>query len=239
MNIKLIELQAKLDLIETAIKNKYNQLMTPIHDVIASIANKHGAVVCGASFRVGFWDEIEIQFSLGFHNDEEDRVDFGSDMSFYYSSRTHELSVNYGTIGSWSKSNIYQIKRVALVADVFANIEYYEEKFESVSVLADCDYRELLNEKYECTRMIDSIKEEDNKKKLEDLEKSLNVGDTIEFDTDKISHSCMLFAGPATVTKICDKTIKVRLSCGLTRMFNKKQILGYISKEILVVKELD
>lgn len=237
MNTKLVELEGKLEFIQTIISTKYKEIMIHVNSIVNEIAEKHNAVVCGSSFRTGLWDEIEIQFSLGFLNDAENRVDFGSDMSFYYSSRTHELSVNYGTIGSWSKSNIYQIKRIALVADVFCNIEYYEEKFKSVSVLADCEYRAWLDDKYECIRMIDSIKEEANKKKLEDLEKSLNVGDTIEFDTDKISHSCMLFAGPATITKICDKTIKVRLSCGLTRMFNKKQILGYISKEVLIVKE--
>ena len=108
MTNEMIAVQANIDMTKELLKTEKNRLIAKLEDIVNKfIVNPHGAMITQRDIRIGLWSETEIHFNIGFYNEAEKRVDFASDAWFEYNTKKNELLVNYGTIGNYTKSNIY------------------------------------------------------------------------------------------------------------------------------------
>ena len=105
MKTKLIELETSKKLLEEVLHTTYTQLINNVEHAINNlIVDSHDAKLLRKWIRND--DKgLYLCFEVGFYNDVEQRIDFGSDVSFYYSVE-RGLEVNYGTIGMYSKKNM-------------------------------------------------------------------------------------------------------------------------------------
>ena len=89
MNARKLELETNKELTRQLIITEREKLLNMIETVIHSrILDKTGAVLTRKEIQLDFRDNIEIMFDLGFYNEDENRIDFGSDSWFCYSSRS-------------------------------------------------------------------------------------------------------------------------------------------------------
>lgn len=240
MENKIIALEAQLEMNNALIKSEYQMLIAQVEEIIKKyITEPYGAVISRKQLRTGLWDEIEILFEVGFHNETENRIDFGSDVWFEYNTKKNELAINYGTIGNYTKSNIYQVKRVNLVAGVFAHINEIEAAFAEVAELANSgNYRAYLEEEYKIESEINQIKKAIKAKELQTIENTLQEGDTLKYSKE-VRWRDQLFnttVGAWTIHRICEKTIKVKSPLyGEVRQFPKERIVALISQGRLMV----
>lgn len=240
MENKIIALEAQLEMNNELIKNEYKTLIAKVEDVIKKfITEPYGAVISRRQLRTGLWDEIEIMFEVGFHNEAENRIDFGSDIWFEYNTKKNELAINYGTIGNYTKSNVYQVKRVNLVAGVFAHINEIEAALAEVAEAANSgNYRAYLEEEYKIESEISQIKKAIKAQQLKEIEYSLKEGDTLKY-SNSVRWRDQLFntnVGAWTIHRICEKTIKVKSPLyGEVRQFPKERIVALISQGYLLV----
>ena len=115
MKTKLIALNAELELIKEEYSVIYDKLISDLDKIINKyFIEPFDAKCIRRWFREDFHLNrgVYINFEIGFYNAEENRVDFGSDIWFEYCTAEGQLKVNYGTCGSYSKADIYQVKRV-------------------------------------------------------------------------------------------------------------------------------
>lgn len=240
MENNLIALEAQLEMNNELIKSEYQILIAQVEDIIKKfITDPYGAVISRRQLGRGLWDEIEIMFEVGFHNNAENRIDFGSDVWFRYSTKENELAVNYGTIGNYTKSNIYQVKRVNLVAGVFAHINEIEAALANVAEIANSgNYRAYIEEEYKIESEISQIKKTIKAQQLKEIEYSLKEGDTIKY-SNSVHLRDQLFntnSGAWTIHRICEKTIKVKSPLyGDIKQFPKERIVALISQGYLMV----
>lgn len=240
MNTQVELLQADLEMTTAAINVEQEKLHNMIEEILMnSIVRAHDARITRKRIQSGFNEEIEIIFEIGFWNSEENRIDFGSDMWGEYSTRTNEVSLNYGTCGTYSKQDEYQVRRAMLIADFWSKIEEIEKCFAEVVAKADV-YLSLENKLYDITFKMDKIKEQDRESEIQAIEQQLSIGDILEYD-ESIYPRFRLFYAPTDtwcVTKVCDKTIKITCEeTKVVRYLNKKHILNLIhSQKIKVIK---
>lgn len=240
MENKIIALEAQLEMNNELIKSEYQTLIVKVEDIIKKfITEPYGAVITRKQLRTGLWDEIEIMFEVGFHNDEENRIDFGSDVWFEYNTKKNELAVNYGTIGNYTKSNIYQVKRVNLVASVFAHIIEIEAALAEIAEIANSgNYRAYLKEEYKIESEISQIKKTIKAQQLKEIEYSLKEGDTLKYSKDARWKDQLFNTSSKawTIHRICEKTIRVKSPIyGEVRQFPKERIVALISQGYLMV----
>ena len=240
MENKIIALEAQLEMNNELVKSEYRTLIALVEATIKEyITDPYGAVLTRKQLRTGLWDEIEIMFEVGFHNVEENRIDFGSDVWFEYNTKKNELAINYGTIGNYTKSNIYQVKRVNLVAGIFANIAAIESAFAAIAERANSGkYREYLQEEYKIEAEISQAKKTLKAQQLKAIEYSLKEGDAVKY-SKSVRCRDQLFntnSGAWTIHRICEKTIKVKSPLyGEVRQFPKERIIALISQGYLLV----
>lgn len=163
----------------------------------------------------------------------------GSEVWFEYNTKQNELTVNYGTIGNYTKSNIYQVKRVNLVAGVFSHINEIESALAEVAGIANSgNYRAYVEEKYRIESEISQIKKAIKAQQLRKIEYSLKEGDTLKY-SNSVRWRDQLFnteAGAWTIHRICEKTIKVKYPLyGEVRQFPKERIVALINQGLLLV----
>lgn len=243
MENKIIALEAQLEMNNELIKSEYNTLIAKVEDVIKKfITEPYGAVISRRQLRAGIRDAIGIMFEVGFRNEAENRIDFGSDVWFEYNTKQNELTVNYGTIGNYTKSDIYQVKRVNLVAGVFANIDEIEAALEEVAEIANSsNYRAYLEEEYRIESEISQVKKAIKAQQLKEIEYSLKEGDTLKY-SNSVRWRDQLFnteAGAWTIHRICEKTIKVKHPLyGDVKQFPKERIVTLIDQGLLLVNSV-
>lgn len=240
MENKIIALEAQLEMNNELINSEYHSLITKVEDIIKKfITEPHGAIISRRLLRIGFRDTIEIVFEVGFHNEAENGLDFGSDVFFEYNTEKNELAVQCGTIGNYTKSNIYQIKRVNLIAGVFAHINEIEAAFAEVAEIADSgNYRTYIEEEYKIESEIRQIKKAIKDQQLKEIAYSLKEGDTLKH-IDTIRRKQQIFDttnGAWTIYRICEKTIKIKSPIsGEVRQFPKERIVALINQGYLMV----
>lgn len=243
MENRMVELKSQVERVNELIHSEYDRLMEKVVAVIEKfITNPHEASICRKQLRFGLRDEFEINFEVGFYNPEESRIDFGSDVWFEYNSKDRTLRVNYGTIGYYDKTAIYQIRRVNMISEVFAHIEDIEAAFQAIAEEAAGNYRSYHDEKYHYEAEIQSLENQQKAEALKTLEYSLKEGDILKYDETKVRYGSQLFktrAGGWIIQKICNKTIKLKDPFwNEIRQFPKEQIISLIyNKSIMVNPE--
>ena len=243
MTNEMIAVQANIDMTKELLKTEKNRLIAKLEDIVNKfIVNPHGAMITQRDIRIGLWGETEIHFNIGFYNEAEKKVDFASDVWFEYNTKKNELLVNYGTIGNYTKSNIYQVKRVKMVADIFEKIHEIEAHLGMLASEADeGQWRTLTSQLYEYEEQMSQLKKQQRARQLAEAEYELKEGDVVYYPDVRIGNK--LFPAndsfKATVIRICEKTIKVKDGNGRTYQVPKDKFCAQIVDALLTVESRD
>ena len=241
MTNEMIALQVNIDMTEELLKVEKNRLIAKLEDIVNEmIVKPHGSMITQKDIRIGLWNETEIHFNIGFYNEAEKRVDFTSEAWFEYNTKKNELLVNYGTIGNYTKSNIYQVKRVKMVADIFEKINEIEADLAALAQEADAgQWRNLTSQLYEYEKQMSQLKKNLRAQQLVAAEYQLKEGDVVYYNSDVSSGNKLFPANStfkATVIRICDKTIKVKDGSGKTYQVFKNKFCEQIVDELITVE---
>ena len=244
MTNEMIAVQANIDMTKELLKTEKNRLIAKLEDIVNKfIVHPHGAMITQRDILTGLWGETEIHFNIGFYNESEKRVDFGSNVWFEYNTKENELLVNYGTIGNYTKSNIYQVKRVKMVADIFEKIHEIEAHLGMLVAEADeGQWRTLTSQLYEYEEQMAELKKQQRAQQLAQAEYELKEGDVVYYNPD-VRIGDKLFPAndsfKATVIRICEKTIKVKDGRGKTYQIPKDKFCAQIVDALLTVDSED
>lgn len=241
MTNEMIAVQANIDMTKELLKTEKNRLIAKLEDIVNKfIVNPHGAMITQRDIRIGLWSETEIHFNIGFYNEAEKRVDFASDVWFEYNTKKNELLVNYGTIGNYTKSNIYQVKRVKMVADIFEKIHEIEAHLGMLAAEADeGQWRTLTSQLYEYEEQMSKLKEQQRANQLAEAEYELKEGDVVYYNPDVRIGEKLFPANDsfkATIIRICEKTVKVKDVRGRTYQVPKDKFCAHIVDALLIIE---
>lgn len=244
MTTKIIALQNQLEFIEEANIVCKETILNMIEQHIKElITGPNDAVLLSKDIDYQYDNQFIIRFEVGFeNNDSPSGIDFGSDAYFYYETRKNALSVNHGTIGSFTKDNVYQLKRINLLAHVFKNINKIEEEFNNICNSAVVvEYAKNYEEHINVTVALNDAEHELKKQKIEELKYSTVEGAFVEYNTEKVRFTRdMVFNSKVcswTIDRITDKRVKVKSEYGDVKQFDKEIFFNLVYEGKLLVKE--
>ena len=240
MQTRLIELQAHIDMNKELLLDERNRLQAKVKDMLQDrLTDPCSAMVVRTRVRHSVSPIVDIGADIGFWNSAEGRVDFGSDITLYYSSEEGQLQVNYGTIGHYTKNDIYQVKRVKLLEYLFRHIDTIESKFNELVIEANSGvYRTIEDQTYRLQQEVNKIKNEQKQAEINQIEASLKIGDAIRYK-EGVYRDYMLFNTSYekwVIHSISEKKIKVKgVDSEFVRMLDKQQVLNQIRNQTLIV----
>ena len=237
MNTEISALEAQLEMANEIAKVEYDALIADL-DVIVNkyFVTPHNSVCTRRWMDSGFDDSAHIDFEIGFKNELENRIDFGSDMWFEFDSKRNELRVNHGTCGYFSKSDIYQVRRVELISYVFNHILEIEQELRALCARA----AEILNKndniKWDIEREITRIKKQEKDNELSVIESNIKLYTQLSYaETCEKRFNHRLFNEPVTVTHITPKYITVNgLTTGRVMRLKKADLLEEIYRKNVI-----
>lgn len=244
MNTKIIALQSQLDLIDEANRVCYSTLINMLEEYIVELITcPNDAILLSKDISYRYNNEFVIRFEIGFEDKESPSgVDFGSNTYFDYDTRKHALSINYGTIGPFTKEEVCQIKRINLLTYVFKNIDKIEEELENIcNCYAAVEYAKNYQEHIHVTIALSDAESELKQQQIRELEASIKEEQSVEYNTEKVRYSRdMVFNSRACswkIHRITDKRVKVRSEYGDIKQFDKETFLNLVYEGKLLVKE--
>lgn len=210
MEMKLVAIQSEIDMIRELEITARDRVRNDITNIVTElIANKcEGTCVAADIYDHG--KEPRITFHIEFFNQEEDRYDFGSDIWFEYT-KSQGLSINYGTIGYFTKQAVYQFKRIKCLNIVGDNIKNIETALYRIADTTS-DYFSYQQQRYTLQVEERKIKDSLRQQKCDTLLASLSVGDAVSYvpASDGRFNCRRLFMGDNfKIGKINPKTIRV------------------------------
>ena len=229
METKIMALKAEIELHKKHISEIIRQISEKFSHTINTVMLKESGAQIIRDVDVRPYGD-EIYFEVGFYNPDEERIDFGSDMSFYYKIKSHKLSCNYGTIGSYTSDDIYQVKRVMLLASIWSNITEIEVALaEACSSIIELEKpRSALNE---CEIELRSCERKIKEAELEKIMADLSVGDRFEYEPNffKMFVRRNYVRNTQVIVKsIGPKKIKLEFLNGTVRMIDMSDFLNHI-----------
>ena len=229
METKIMALKAEIELHKKHISEIIRQISDELSRTINTVMLKDSGAQIIREVLVRPYSD-EIYFEIGFYNPDEERIDFGSDMSFYYNIKNHKLSCNYGTIGSYTSDDVYQVKRVMLLASIWSNINEIEAALaEACSNIVKLD--EPQNALNECEMELSSCERKIKEAEIEKIRADLSVGDRFEYEPNffKIFVYRNYVRNTQVIVKsIGQKKIKLELVNGDVRMIDISDFLNHI-----------
>lgn len=233
METKLIALRADRDMVKAVVREEHVKLLNELTQFVQTeIVEPTGAHLSRLTFRNGFHDDIEVTFELGFLN-AEGKEDFGSDCWFEYNRKG--LNINHGTIGSWTKDNVFQIRRIKMLSYVCDILPQLEVKFKEI-----LDKHQLyINKQSELWSIESEISQLENAIKRAETDKKMNtiqIG-SLMFYPEKFHPSNRLFSTNSyckkddmwKVDKMGEKTITlISLKSGVSRRVPRSDIHQHI-----------
>lgn len=236
--IDLTALRAKHDMLEPVVKEARAALLNNLRElVVRDIAEPNGAHIRSLDLRFGCRDDLEVAFELCF-KDDSGKIDFGSDCWFAFG--CNGLSINCGTIGSWTKENVFQVKRIKLISNVCDQIadpdveKNLEEKFRKI--LSASRYLEKWGELWDLEGQITEQENQQRRDKaVQDLN-SITVGSILCYSVTTHPSSRLFASWPGAktndqweVVRIGEKTITLEsLHNRKTRRISRDDILQHI-----------
>ena len=233
MEPKLIALRADRDMVKAVVREEHVKLLNELTQFVQTeIVEPTGAHLSRLSFRNGFHDDIEVTFELGFLN-AEGKEDFGSDCWFEYN--RNGLNINHGTIGSWTKDNVFQIRRIKMlsyVSDILAQLEVKFKEILDKHKLYINKQSELWSIESEISQLENAIKRAETDKKMN----TIQIGSLMCYP-EKFHPSNRLFSTNSyckkddlwKVEKMGEKTVTlVSLKNGVSRRIPRSDIHQHI-----------
>lgn len=240
MENKLIALKAERELIQTAYSVKYDELIKSLDLIIDKyFVQPFNAKCIRRWFREEFYPErgVYINFEIGFHNISEDRIDFGSDMYFTYDSFKQSLEVNYGTCGTYSKKDEYQVKRVKTIAYVWDHIEDIESELNNYAIEITPVVLDNYDNLYEIDRKITSIEHEIQTQKKNAIAESIQVGKVIFYkELISLRAAQRLFSSECEVIKVTPKFVVVKNNFDKEFRIKKEQLVSHAFQDYITIK---
>lgn len=241
MENNIIAIKAQLEMTDLLLEQERVALLEKVEFVLNKyIVSPHDAKLLRKSIRTEYGDNISIQFEVGFWNNEEQRVDFGSDLWGDFCTDKNKLRINYGTCGSYDSSETYQVRRVRLIADIWKNIEAIEAELLEITTIAQYRYRALVNERDDYHYQLSQIEAKQAENELREIEESLCVGDVLTYD-ESVSYRYRLFKDHVDtwrIIRVCDKTIKIKPdNFDEVRQLPKNKIVSLIKNNKLHVNK--
>ena len=245
MNTKLIELETNADMLKAVVRTERVRILDDLKDALTMyVTTPCGATICNCNFRQeytrGDGKVVEVTCELGFFNPEENRIDFGSDVYMYYNI-TDGISVNYGTMGTYSlKNSEYQVKRVRLINYLIDHQEEIETALHMVCETTT-DYFTHETQLWEIERDIATVKRDMVKAERDCIEQSLCVGDCLEYGED-VSYRNREWRDLSwqtstkwVITKMTPKFVFIQnKEDNLTEKIRKEQIVSGIFQKFIV-----
>lgn len=233
METKLVALQANRDMIKALVQDEHKKLTDDLTQFVQTeMVEPNGAHLSRLYVRSDFHDELEVTFELGFLN-AEGREDFGSDCWFEYNNKG--LNINHGTIGCWTKDNVFQIRRIKMlsqVCDILPELEArFKEILDSHKLYVD-KQNELYSIEAEITRTEREMKRQIAAKKLEEVDVGTILcypegfhPDNRLFCTSRWNKKNDLWK----VVKLSEKTIQVESADGeMSRRVNREKLQQHV-----------
>ena len=240
METKLIALRADRDMVKAVVREEHVKLLDELTQFVQTeIVEPTGAHLSRLSFRNGFHDDIEVTFELGFLN-AEGKEDFGSDCWFEYNRKG--LNINHGTIGSWTKDNVFQIRRIKMlsyVCDILAQLEVRFKEILDKQQLYINKQSELWSIESEISKLENAIKRAETDEKMN----TIQIGSLMCYP-ENFHPSNRLFSTNSyckkddlwKVEKMGEKTITlVSLKSGVSRRVSRSDIHQHIQNAGLEV----
>lgn len=156
-----------------------------------------------------------IELSIGFWNHEEERIDFGSDILITYS-KEEGLRFNHGTMGFFSVSDIYQIKRFRFFGYIAEHLFELETILEWGMENAST-YISYSNQIKNIERIIFDIEKDQEKAEKSKIESKLIAGTPIKILHSRDWHvhfneSYYRDTDEYVIEKVNPKNVKVRVT---------------------------
>ena len=240
METRLVALNAELEMLKEGYAVKYNQFMSKLDEIINKwFVTPYDATCTRRWLRTTHFEgEIEVCFEIGFYNTEENRIDFGSDFWLDYSSKKNELRVNYGTCGYHSKADVYQTKRIKLLAHVWDHIDEIESELSCFSENILPEVSSHLNKTHEIEFEIYRIQNELKKTRREEADKQLCKHAIIFYPEDStLACSQKLFGGKMLITKRTPKFIIANDEYGRECKFRANDIINHIVGNYMTITQ--
>ena len=242
METKLTALRANLDMVKAVVCEEYKKFLDELTEFVTNdIVVPTGAHLCRISLRDGFRDNVEVTFELGFKT-PEGKVDFGSDCWFEYNHKG--LNINYGTIGSWTRENKYQVLRIKMLSYVCDRLVELETKFKEL-INKYSFYKEKKDEQWSIEREITTLENALKRQRASDMMNSVEIGNLMVYE-ENVHPTRRLFATNCfskandfwRVDKMGEKTVTLTsLSNQDTRRISKENILkDFQSGTLSVIK---
>ena len=120
---------ANLDMLREVIKTTKKPLIEEIELIVGKyLCVPSGAQITRTTLEINIWDQPEIHVQIGFWNEEEQRIDFSSDVDIEYNEK-YGLRLNHGCIGYVGENNPYHMKRFKLFGAFAQNYGMIKAEF--------------------------------------------------------------------------------------------------------------
>lgn len=161
-----------------------------------------------------YYHDFQIEINIGFWNDDEDRVDFGSDIYIYYNNQGAQF--NHGTIGSFYSNDKYQMNRLKLFGFIYDNIHIIEELLSDAMAKAN-NYINHIKQINNISNELRRIEAENQRIAKQEIENKIKVGTPIKVlhakDWQKHFNECFYRdTDEYVIEKINPKNVKVRVT---------------------------
>lgn len=182
-------LQADIEMTKEIIKSQSIDLIAEMRGIIEKhIVIPADAMIVKNDIRLGFANELVMSCEIGFWNDKDNRIDFGSEC-FIEFTQINGLRINYGIMGYIGKENIYQMKRLNLFGLFYNKYDTIESDLKTLCIKAQNWYETSVQLKEKEAE----LKEEFDKiiaTHMEEISNSLAVDQRLQYvSSEKIAPS--------------------------------------------------
>lgn len=240
---KIIDIDFQINTLKEVRKVEKTSLLGKLESVLYDkIVVPCCANLIKADIRMGWRGKPEIIFHVGFWNAEENRIDFASDVDFYFGDEYKHLTINHGCSGYYDINNFYLVKRARMLNYVF---DHYTEIEDALSEIIESESKKL----FEIEEQINNLSYEKGclEKKLAEeskkaIENSITIGavmqyeDTVHLRDRVITLDRITDVHTWTVTKVTPKFVTLtHIHQGEYKM-RKDELVKEIVKGKIIIK---
>ena len=245
MTNRLIEITAEIEMLREVLKVEKNTLLGNLESVLY---NKIVAPCCAnlirTTIRRGWHGKAEVYFQIGFWNAEENRIDFASDVEFYFGDDYKNLTLNHGTCGYFNINNFYLVKRARMINYVFDHYGEIEDALTDILENKAAKYLEIKEQIDELTYEKECHEKKELLEKKEKVSSDLVVGVKVSYGEDvplrdRIFVEDRTTASPESriwsITKVTPKFVTLSNICGTEFKCKKEALVNEIVKDKITV----
>ena len=132
------------------LKDKANEEETINNKIITDKLQSYTDKKIRVSISWSYYDELSLE--VEFWNEAKGKWDFGSTFKLYYYNKIYRatrereaIEISTGTIGSYSKREIYQIARIKMLSNLWDDVDNLTEMFDNLKHTMSTIYREKMD----------------------------------------------------------------------------------------------